>query len=190
MQSGMNAVLEKPIDPDKLIEIAGHTEWENTPDIVNEEWVDEMAGDSFADAVDDSQTNDFAQQAPASDPEPVISKAEVFDRQAIQSLRDNLSDADLKEMLDSLFDKSDELIAAMQDAFEKDDLESVRLRAHEIKGMCGNFGLSTISALSGEIEDLLRGEFDDTTQLGKLIARLPEAKAEAKSALDNWLSQA
>ncbi len=59
----------------------------------------------------------------------------------------------------------------LQNGFERDDAEGVRLAAHSIKGMGGTMGLPEISVLAQEIEIRIKdGRLPDTKPLIDALA--------------------
>lgn len=116
---------------------------------------------------------------------PLVSN-DVFDHALLDGLKSSMKPADLKDMVESLTHKNDEILLALQTAIGKNDLTVIGARAHEMKGMSGNFGLKELATLAGQIEKAVRENAPD--DLSTIIAALPEAANRSKAALDEWMS--
>lgn len=81
---------------------------------------------------------------------PVIGK--TLDEKMIKGLKDGLGAKQTLELLDDLFEKSDEIIDNLRKAIAEDSMQSVAARAHELKGMAGNFGLKAVSEKAAQLE--------------------------------------
>jgi HPt (histidine-containing phosphotransfer) domain-containing protein len=102
----------------------------------------------------------------------------------LQTLRDSLGQEQLQELLASLFTKTDEIIRALND-LQVMDFEFIRARAHEVKGMCGNFGLRNLADLAKRIEVSAKAGIPDG--LNDMIRRLPDTYARARQEIVHWL---
>ena len=138
----------------------------------------ELDEDSFAEALALS-----GGEEPAA---PQAIDGSVFDHRLLDGLKGSMKPTDLQDMVGSLTAKNDEIVAALQIAVQANDIEAIAARAHELKGMCGNFGLKELSALATRIEKAAR---DNTPGgLADIIATLPDANARSKAALDQWIA--
>ncbi len=111
-------------------------------------------------------------------------KEDIFDEQALSSLKGSLAKDQFEELLDGMLEKTDELVEALQALSGVEDLTDVIARAHELKGMTGNFGLIYISALAKEIE--MEAKAGNTESLPLSIGKLPDAAAQSRRALQDW----
>lgn len=136
---------------------------------------DDLDEDSFATALHHSEKNELANDASG-----------IFDHNMLDGLKGSMKPADLKDMVDSLLSKNEEIIAALQTALQTGDGAATAARAHELKGMCGNFGLKELSAMAAEIEKAARDNRPDG--LNDIVIRLPDASDRAKEALDHWIN--
>lgn len=198
--NGMNDHLEKPVNPDALERMINTIETGDFahPDIVvledkdpatpapepqtetpqekpaqPEEAAKPDEEDSFATSIEQHEKEDENE-----------SEKPVFDKAMLQTLKDSLPADQIKELLDGLFVKADEIFEDLEKAAEKKDFKEIIARAHELKGMTGNFGLSKLSAQAAAIEKLAREEEDaDYVTLSK---ELVKSNKEAKEAIDNW----
>lgn len=137
---------------------------------------DDLNEDSFAAALlhdDEKQTN-------------ATNSVTVFDHTMLNGLKGSMNPVDLKDMVDSLTQKNDEILLALQDAVNTKDTAAIAARAHELKGMCGNFGLKELSAMAAQIEQAAKEDSPDG--LNEILDLLPEANERAKEALDHWIT--
>lgn len=110
---------------------------------------------------------------------------EKFDEIMLTSLNDSVGAAQLKELMAGLYEKTEEILTALREALNNDDAEELYARAHELKGMAGNFGMKDISSIAAQIEKLGRNK--KLGDIGPLLDKLPNEYEESKSALDGWL---
>lgn len=115
-------------------------------------------------------------------PQPAIP---VFDEHMLGTLKSSLGESQLFELLESLIEKADEIVEDLVQSRQDMDLQHIRARAHELKGMAGNFGLTQLSKLAGDTEIAAREA--RAADVPKLVSRLPEANAAAKRALNAWV---
>lgn len=197
-RAGMSGFLAKPIDPDKLAKIIAEVKVrerttpaapnpapvvEAQPEPAMPEAVTETPAEPQAPAI---ETMSPAPEAPAL---PAMSAEEmqgIFDQSMLSTLKNTLGKDQLEELLDGLLDKTTEIVAALQEASDKQDVEAIAARAHELKGMAGNFGLIEISGIASTAEKKAREK--DTADMGTLISGLPEAKTRAQTALASWIA--
>ena len=59
-------------------------------------------------------------------------------------------------------------------------------RAHELKGMAGNFGLVEVTEMSMRAERILKGQ--EEGDIGDHILAFPDAVNRAESALRQWMN--
>lgn len=159
-QAGMNDFVAKPIDPDRLKQavLMAIGTYLPAPEVPAED--DEAPGEAAAYDKD------------------------VFDAQTLGTLKTSLGQNQLQELLDGLVSKMEELIGALQTASDTMDFEDLSARAHELKGMAGNFGLTEISAQAAAIEKNARSQ--DSGGIVAQVAQLPDAKTRAETALAIW----
>ncbi|MEM9469988.1 MAG: ATP-binding protein [Pseudomonadota bacterium] len=148
LAAGMNDVLAKPIDPDKLLAVLSR---------------------NFNTHKEKKKQND---------------NNEVLNEQTLQELAKHISQDEMKTMLDDVMEKSGEIIEAIKDANNHNDLSSIAQRCHEIKGMCGNFGLNELSDISNKIERAIKDNDSDGAQQD--IKQLDDTKKRAEEALSEW----
>ena len=133
--------------------------------------------DSFAGSI----TNDHDIR-PADDDDPTI-----FNHAMLDGLKSSMTPADMMDMIDSLLDKLDEIMIALDLAVESNDTDSIRMRAHELKGMGANFGLGEMAAIALALEKAASGDVTPDG-LKDIIFDLPEANDRARAAIDRWIT--
>lgn len=103
----------------------------------------------------------------------------------IATLRESLGDDQVQELLKGLYNKAEEIITALTTP-DSLPLETIRARAHELKGMCGNFGMMSLSDLAKKIEYAAKeGRGDEA--LG-LIKNLPPTYQTGRQKIDDWMA--
>jgi signal transduction histidine kinase/DNA-binding response OmpR family regulator/HPt (histidine-containing phosphotransfer) domain-containing protein len=110
----------------------------------------------------------------------------VFDDSMLAPLKGAMARDELQGMIDGLFDKMDEIIGDLKGR-AAGDAEALAGRAHDLKGMSGNFGLMELSQVAAELEASARDADADAAQA--LLARVPEAGQRARAALQGWLDR-
>lgn len=223
--ASMNAVVPKPIDPDKLklaIQKAGNGEFDNPRMAAKEHKQDNMVSDKIIPQEQEAmqhtdvlheplKTDDdnkpvtpvtfdideetleedtFAMALKSSDlqleiQEPVT-RNDVFNQETLGTLKDSLGREQLEELIGGLLDKTEEIVAQMITAVENQDITEIAARAHELKGMAGNFGLTEISTMAKNAE--LIAKRNETDGLNDIIFKLPTAKDRAVEALKSWMN--
>ncbi|MFA5593460.1 MAG: ATP-binding protein [Micavibrio sp.] len=110
-----------------------------------------------------------------------------FNPDMLQSLKDAIGIKQLTDLLTELFDKTDEIVDAIAHAYTQEDMPALAARAHELKGMTGNFGLDEIAALAGQVESLSKANTPEG--LEGVVAALPAARERGKKAVKEWAEQ-
>lgn len=180
---GMTGFVAKPIDPDKLKEIVNYiskqkTATPQTPQ-AGAPQVDTQKSDGFVDAADPFVEGEASQEPAAA--------TTVFNPDLLQSLKDTIGIESLNSLLDDLIIKTDEILSDMQKAIAENDVPSLAARAHELKGMAGNFGLVEISSIAEKAEK--KAKQNDSDGLSDLIFSLPDASIRAKGILKEWVAR-
>lgn len=109
----------------------------------------------------------------------------IFDHVVLDDLKRSMKPDDLRDMIDSLVTKNDEIVSALQDALRAGDCTALASRGHELKGMCGNFGLHELARIGEVIEKAARENTLDG--LAEIIDALPEVNARARQAIMQWV---
>lgn len=147
------------------------------------------------DKIEPKVTEESKKEAPAEEPyvpmpppkKVACNKNEAFDEEMLNSLRSHLDIDAIKSMLDEVFEKSDEIIVDLKMAAESKDFGLLHSKAHELKGMTGNFGLKGVALIAADIEDEAKKEQADN--ISTHVAQIPTALANAKAAAENWLKE-
>ncbi|MCC6597571.1 MAG: response regulator [Alphaproteobacteria bacterium] len=109
---------------------------------------------------------------------------EALDFQMLDGLASALPVEQLGELLQSLYDKADELVDALSNSANAHNAEFLHERAHELKGMAANFGLKEVSALAGMIEKSAKNS--ELARAQPAIEKLADAYRRAYTALQDW----
>jgi HPt (histidine-containing phosphotransfer) domain-containing protein len=166
----MNGFLAKPVDVEKLESIVN--------EIAHKCFEREIRmPDPFAHAPQELESVSVKGNS-------LLQDKNIFNSDMLQSLKDTIGGKQLDDLLSELITKTEEILQEMQKATDQGDLATLAARAHELKGMAGNFGLVEISSLAAQAER--KAKASDTSELDSLIGTLPEASLRAQSALKEW----
>jgi HPt (histidine-containing phosphotransfer) domain-containing protein len=110
----------------------------------------------------------------------------VFDPKMLNDLQSVIGESQFEELLNSLITSTDEILGRLHIAIVQQNSIDIKNRAHELKGMAANFGLTELSSLSAAIEDYARK--NDINAISKIGETLESAKDRAQKALEDWKS--
>jgi HPt (histidine-containing phosphotransfer) domain-containing protein len=144
---------------------------------------EELNSDSFYEAIrvaeEQEKTKAAAAAAPASRTDG------VFDQAMLADLRGSIAPSQFDDLIRGLFEKTDEIVVALDKAAADGDQKAMTARAHELKGMAANFGLKELSGMAAEAEKALKE--NRMSGVPELLAALPAANQRAKDVLHSWM---
>lgn len=116
---------------------------------------------------------------------------DVFDESMLSTLKDSLGTEEVLSLIDGLFEQSRSILVAMRNHYEAGEMVELRERAHEMKGMAGNFGLKQLAGIVTHLEDHMRkAETPDVTLMKKyVIEDIPAADERARTVLYRWVKK-
>jgi CheY-like chemotaxis protein len=176
---GFAGCVAKPIVPEDMLDIinsassdiyskqAANKMDESEEIIINEE--SSVRHDS--DAVD-KITDEAIKQSPPI-PQQDTNVGKTLDEKMVKGLRDGLGIQQSKELLAELFTKAEDIIDGIDRAIQEDKLNEIHMRAHELKGMAGNFGLKAISDKATQLENLCK---DNKITAGECVTHKEDLK--------------
>lgn len=112
---------------------------------------------------------------------------DIFDEVMLKNLLDNLGKEQLTSLVHGFLDKSDQIVVEINKAKHDNDFQTMLDRAHELKGMAGNFGMTALSKQAEDIERYIKVQ-ENETALG-ICEGLPDINLISKQTLNLWLSQ-
>lgn len=182
-RAGMNGFMAKPIDPAALSRMLGNAEkdvFDNPPPIGKAAPISEEGAASSEPAHKKKSQSAAITAATSGD-------VMVFDHRFLDGIRKSLDARKIAELLDELLVKTDELVAAIETAVQAGNATETMARAHELKGMAGNFGLTGVSAVAAAIEKAARnGQMDQATpHIPGLLTVAAQGRTEIKAWMDN-----
>lgn len=124
-----------------------------------------------------------AAQAPAFD---LNAARKFFDPDMLGSLKDSLGPDQMDEMMVGLYEKTEELITAAEQAVTDNDVAALVHRGHDIKGMTSNFGMTAVSEIAGRLERQAKENFPLDT-LADIVKQLRPAYNDTRSAIDAFM---
>jgi signal transduction histidine kinase/CheY-like chemotaxis protein/HPt (histidine-containing phosphotransfer) domain-containing protein len=206
---GMNCALSKPIDPLALtstIENVSKGIFDSTPDFnkIQSESFNQKPSPSLISSGTPNDVPDKSEIQPITDhikieksvpvPEsmtPVTSTSEtntnlnqVLNEETINSLTSHLSTNNILEMTNEVLEKTLEIIQDLEAAYKTGNMEEIKAKSHDLKGMTGNFGFTEIESIAKDLE--VKCKTQPLLVLSALIAKLPDAKKRAETALLDW----
>ncbi|HTK84438.1 MAG TPA: Hpt domain-containing protein, partial [Patescibacteria group bacterium] len=110
----------------------------------------------------------------------------IFDKSVLGDLRNSIDKKSFDDMIRGLLDKADEIVVALGQAAANGDQKAMTARAHELKGMAGNFGLKELSSVAARAEKALKE--NQTSGLQELLDALPDANMRARTELEKWMA--
>lgn len=144
---------------------------------------DELGEDSFAMAV---EAADEREKESAEGATPHTGSA-VFDESMLKALKDGMPSDQLRELIDGLLDTADTIMTALAEAAAAQDVKAITARAHELKGMAGNFGLTILSEHAGHLEKGAKAGTMPMDEMASHIASLPDVLKDSKDAITRWM---
>ena len=101
-------------------------------------------------------------------------------------LKRSLGKDAMDEMMDGLYQKTEELIGQAEKAIEENDSKSLVGRGHDIKGMTSNFGLTALSELGARLERQAKENFSMDT-LSDIVRKMRPTYYDTRSIVDKWM---
>ncbi len=132
----------------------------------------------------DLDEDSFAQAVKAAESVMPSGDVQVFDPSMLAPLKGAMKPEELQEMIDGLLEKAEEIVLALDVASNTHDRNAITARAHELKGMAGNFGLNELSRAAGDLEAASKNEDGDVTAL---VAKVPDAYRRARAEITRWM---
>ena len=163
--AGMNDYTQKPINPEKMIATMANVV-DGKGRFNNEEKI--------------SSTVMVAEEKP----EETLD-AQVFNTLILDDLKQTLGEKELFELVKDVVDKAAVIIDELREGFEAGNMDMVKHKAHDLKGMTGNFGLAELSSLALQIENAAK--HNDTPTIQGMIVKMPMAVERASIAMKNWI---
>ena len=202
-EANMNGFIAKPIDPDALDAmiarvISGEFEQEVIlPDAPSDGYETITAKPSGDEKITPYDSAPDKEQEAAPSPEPVdkklfeqetpvavqseVNDQEVLNNEMLDNLKASLGQDAFDELLKGFWMTTDEIIAALIQARDEEDLETAHDKGHELKGMAANFGFTELSEIAAIVEKAAKDE--NSADCYEAIGKLPDANQRARDAL-------
>ena len=172
-ESGLNISLDEDSITDQPTGINLHQEAAQAP---IHQFIAEI-GDNY----DASGFSAFAQENLGDDDDEIIDPEKILNKTMVDNLQSSLGDKAFHDLLKSFFEKADEIIEELGKQLQAPDVETLRKRGHELKGMASNFGFSEIAEISRVIEHASRN--NNVEPCLESIKKLPGARRRALKAV-------
>ncbi len=116
-----------------------------------------------------------------------INEEDLINFKMLKDLIDTLGQEQFDNLMHGFMNKADEIINDMNLSAQQENIASLGARAHELKGMAGNFGMTTVSGIAGEIERA--SKMGQSEAAYKNAEKLSAVNAQTRTALEKWSSE-
>lgn len=131
-----------------------------------------------------TELQQFLMQQEAINQENIIPNSKLLDEDMIIQLLDTLGKEQFLSLLDGFLSKATEIIETMKTLVEEGNITSLGSRAHELKGLSGNFGMKYLSDVAAKIEKAAKlSNNDEAIDLSK---KLHDIDTQTHAALIKW----
>ncbi len=154
-------------------------------DMITKDKADRTLKASTFEHFGETDEDDFDSFAEAADHFEHKAQNEKFDYTMLKGLLENLGADAMRGLLESYTEKAEELCAAIA---TENDRATLKDRAHELKGMAGNFGMLMVSEHAARLERAAkdrRESHDYTADKAGLL----QAHEDSESALKVWIKE-
>ena len=110
---------------------------------------------------------------------------QAIDPDFLEMVAGSLPTDQVRDLVDSCTEKSNEIIAELAEMLETADANALYEKSHELKGMCANFGMTLLAEISGKAEKLARDGNKETAI--EEIKKLADANELTKTEIERWL---
>jgi HPt (histidine-containing phosphotransfer) domain-containing protein len=101
-------------------------------------------------------------------------------------LKSSLGKDQMDEMMDGLYQKTEELIAGAEKAVQDKDAKALVGFGHDIKGMTSNFGMSALSDLGARLERQAKEDFSINV-LAEIVKSLRPTYYDSRSIVEKFM---
>ena len=163
---------------------------DHDPDIIvkseKEEHIEEPINEAAKRPEDLNDIEPGNPPAPTEEKEAITtySTDDLLDIDLIQSLLDSLGKDQFLGLLEGFLQKSEEILEVTAHLADEKNIGELAARAHELKGMAGNFGMKKLSDLAGDIEKSAKTSHNESALA--TTKKLNAAFEQTKAAFDQW----
>ncbi len=132
--------------------------------------------------------NPAAPAAPAAPPVnmAIFEQQKLFSTDVLGGLKGSLGKDQMDEMMQGLYEKTEELIGTAEKGIEAKDLKALQGAGHDIKGMTSNFGLTAISDLGARLERQAKENFAIDI-LADIVKKMRPTYYDTRSIVEKWM---
>ncbi len=112
---------------------------------------------------------------------------ELLDLIMLEQLLETLSKDQFLSLLEGFLNKASEIIEIIETLCDEENLATLGSRAHELKGLAGNFGMQLLSKEAGEVEKSARMSKKD--EAIKIAVGLRNINTQTRDALNSWANK-
>jgi len=110
----------------------------------------------------------------------------LFSIDVLGGLKGSLGKDQMDEMMEGLYQKTEELIGNAEKGIEAKDMKALISAGHDIKGMTSNFGLTALSDLGARLERQGKENFAIDV-LGDIVKKMRPTYYDTRSIVDKWM---
>ena len=193
--SGMNDFLGKPISPELLSTIVIKTisgQYNNDKIINQNLGIDQ----SYFGIDDDNASHDDDQFARAvkemeeaeneTTQDDFAFETYGLNKNILTSLLNTLGAVQTRDLLNSFYETTDNIIATLKDIHHGNDFETINARAHELKGMASNFGFEALAKIADDIERAAKEK--DPSRISTATDQLSYMYETSRDAVSKWIA--
>ena len=132
----------------------------------------------------------YVPEPPPAAPPPVnmaiFEQQKLFSTEVLGGLKGSLGKDQMDEMMDGLYQKTEELIGNAERGIEAKDMKALVSAGHDIKGMTSNFGLTAMSDLGARLERQAKENFAIDV-LADIVKKMRPTYYDTRSIVDKWM---
>ncbi len=129
-------------------------------------------------------TSHQAPTAPSHTPNITAQPENLINEKMLSDLINTLGKEQFDGLLKGFINKAEEIIEDMNQSINDNSIASLGARAHELKGMAGNFGMTYVSEIAGEVEK--NSKLSQNEKAIKDAQKLSAANEQTRAALMAW----
>lgn len=116
----------------------------------------------------------------------VFEQQKLFSTEVLGGLKSSLGKDQMDEMMDGLYQKTEELIAGAEKAAQEKDIKALQGFGHDVKGMTSNFGMTALADLGARLERQSKENFSIDI-LTDIVTKMRPTYYDTRSIVEKWM---
>jgi HPt (histidine-containing phosphotransfer) domain-containing protein len=112
----------------------------------------------------------------------------LFSAETLGSLKSSLGAKEMSDIIKDLYDKTESLIGAAENAAKSKDKSMLTSCSHDLMGMAANFGLMALSDIAKQINRRAR-DGETVEDLAPVVTQLRPAYTDTRKVVDAWIKK-